>query len=167
MGADGSRLLGGPGGAMSAYSTDNSSFFISYYPQFFCDTARSTSPLFSVLEFFGVYANADYQPNLKQIGSEKIATSHLEPTSPKFTFSVRPNPASNNLIVEVGGVKDRNLSIGIYNILGQQVSVQAFKPSTDDASCTMSIGTLPAGNYLVRVNLDEVYFKEDMISVVK
>jgi hypothetical protein len=75
------------------------------------------------------------------------ATATMENVNPKFTISLYPNPAGDQLNVWVEGV-DKKTEIKVYNLMGKLVMQQ----ENGNTLTQLNISKLSAGFYLLKVN---------------
>ena len=106
-------------------------------------------------------------PNENEWADLFIAKLNIaDPTSvaeiEKQPFNVYPNPATNELTIEVEGDEVRNLGITIFNVVGEVVFLSteqyAFKKETID------ISPLATGIYFLETNIDG---ERSIIKIVK
>ncbi len=92
-----------------------------------------------------VFGNGNFRDNVN-VGTEET----LDPSSKENSFTIYPNPATNQLYFELAGVNQTNPSqIQVFDFAGREIINQA----TNHAN-SIDIQHLPKGLYLLRV-LDE------------
>ena len=78
------------------------------------------------------------------------------------TFSVYPNPASDQITIDLVFDQKINTKIELFNLVGQQVK-QSFEIVGNDFRTTVNIGDLPSGSYFVKVTTDGSSFSKKLI----
>lgn len=98
-----------------------------------------------------------YVDNLAFSGSVTgISENHFD-----ANISVFPNPASDNLILDLSALQDKNVSVQIFDVTGKQVQ---FINSVGVASkTTLDISTLPKGNYVLNIIAKEGTLQRNFI----
>jgi len=86
-----------------------------------------------------------------------------EPLAPS-KFSVYPNPASDQIIIDLSFDQKINTKIELFNLVGQQVK-QSFELVGNDFRTIVNIGDLPSGSYFVKVTTDGSSFSKKLIIV--
>ncbi len=66
-------------------------------------------------------------------------------------FVMFPNPATDELTLDVDMDADRQVKVSVLDITGRAVSLQAYDLGKDQNRVTMDVSTLPSGLYVVRV----------------
>jgi len=123
-------------------------------PAFGNDTL-ATNDLLMVVDPFNLS-----QPNfLLQAQSELTSGSIWDNTGLKqdqkkpFAASVYPNPVSNNATIKLNLEKSQNVTIAVYDILGNKVATIAQKEySTGNNEIKYDASSLPKGMYFVRIS---------------
>jgi len=77
-------------------------------------------------------------------------------------FSVYPNPASDQITIDLVFDQKINTKIELFNLVGQQVK-QSFELVGNDFKTTVNIGDLPSGSYFVKVTTDGSSFSKKLI----
>jgi len=77
-------------------------------------------------------------------------------------FSVYPNPASDQITIDLVFDQKINTKIELFNLVGQQVK-QSFELVGNDFRTTVNIGDLPSGSYFVKVTTDGSSFSKKLI----
>lgn len=70
------------------------------------------------------------------------------------TFTVFPNPASNNVSINLDLKETSNLLIDVTDINGKQVAIIMNEKQSGVVTKQFSTATLPSGNYFVRLQVD-------------
>lgn len=70
-------------------------------------------------------------------------------------FSMYPNPATNNLTIEIGQFNFTNYKVSIYNALGQLMTIK----ETDQNKVNISLSSLQKGIYFVSLETKEGFSK--------
>jgi len=83
------------------------------------------------------------------VASAMLSTkaSVSEQTSENTTFSLYPNPASDIVTLNIGNTNNADLSLNIYNVIGNLVKSEMLKQNNRQ----ISIGDLSNGVYLVTI----------------
>ncbi len=68
---------------------------------------------------------------------------------------IAPNPTQNNVTLSFTDTSPQSVSIGIYNTLGVQVSLQAY--TITSGNITLRMEHLPSGVYFVRIDEDVTF----------
>ncbi len=99
----------------------------------------------------GLTLNNDQSTNTTtQKYSEFVITDIIEP-SHKNTIPIYPNPSSTHITIELPTTPQKNTSLTIYNLNGQQLITQAItEPQT-----VVDVSGLPKGVYFVKVMNDK------------
>ncbi len=66
-------------------------------------------------------------------------------------FAMFPNPATDELTLDVNMDAEREVKVSILDITGRAVSLNAYNLAKDQNRVTMDVSTLPSGLYVVRV----------------
>lgn len=110
---------------------------------------------------YNLQANATFYYRLKMVENGKILYSSVQSVKvDKWTnenFSLSPNPANQyvNIIANKLNSNVSNLKIKIFNELGVEVLNKSIKNATSGSSYSLTITSLPNGNYFVNV-VDEM-----------
>jgi hypothetical protein len=68
-------------------------------------------------------------------------------------FSIYPNPATQNVIIKMYAIHDRNIEISLYNLHGQLISSNSFLAGGSGInSFSLPVHHIPKGIYILRVN---------------
>ncbi len=68
---------------------------------------------------------------------------------------IYPNPATNNIIIELTGYEDaENVQIEIFNLSGQKITGVPLK--TAQSFLKIDVSEIPKGVYVVHVRADEI-----------
>lgn len=98
-----------------------------------------------------------YIDNLAFSGSVTgIAENHLA-----ASISVYPNPASENLILDLSALKDKNVSVQVIDITGKQV--QAVNNINVSSNTSLDISKLPLGTYVLNIISKEGTIQKNFI----
>jgi hypothetical protein len=107
-----------------------------------------------------VYAPQNNKANVFFVGSVggfmrcDLTVGIKEESLAPSTFSVYPNPASDQITIDLAFDQKINTNIELFNLVGQQVK-QSFELVGNDFRTTVNIGDLPSGSYFVKVTTDE------------
>lgn len=83
------------------------------------------------------------------------AASSIDNKNEFTAFTVFPNPATNNLNVEISLEKPETLNIEVFDILGQRVKTeQVNSVGSGLTTLTLSVSDLAAGSYTIRISSD-------------
>lgn len=88
-----------------------------------------------------------------------------EAVNPMTTSRVYPNPATDELFIEVNASQSSDMSISVYNIMGQKVMDQNVTVSTGINRPSISVSNLTSGIYFVTVKANG--FENTMKFIVK
>jgi hypothetical protein len=80
------------------------------------------------------------------------------------SISLKPNPSSGNVLLTIGGA-DKDVSVTVYNILGEQVSAFEAGNISGAFSKQMNFNDFAAGTYLVKIQSgDKMAIKKVVIT---
>jgi hypothetical protein len=83
------------------------------------------------------------------------AASSIDNKNEFTAFTVFPNPATNNLNVEISLEKPETVNIEVFDILGQRVKTeQVNSVGSGLTTLTLSVSDLAAGSYTIRISSD-------------
>jgi hypothetical protein len=95
-------------------------------------------------------------------GNEKLAAATtVEP----FSFTIYPNPASQNATVNVISKKDSHLTVELYNIIGKKVA-EVYNQNIlagDEHRIDMNTSSLSDGIYIVNVTTSEKSYQQKLV----
>lgn len=80
-----------------------------------------------------------------------LSTGISNLTQTENSFSVYPNPASDNISINIDMKETANLLIDVIDISGKRVAVFSDENQTGIVTKQFSIASLPNGNYFVRI----------------
>lgn len=105
------------------------------------------------LFMFMTEANDGNNIYLDDIQIPSIPTSIAQNIS-SGELNVYPNPANSNVTVELTPIPNHDCMVDVYNLLGEKM---ISEPITDFASgkLNLDLSGLPAGNYFLRIRMDE------------
>ena len=115
-----------------------------------------------------VYAPQNNKANVFFVGSVggfmrcDLTVGIKEEALAPSTFSVYPNPASDQITIDLVFDQKINTKIELFNLVGQQVK-QSFELVGNDFKTTVNIGDLPSGSYFVKVTTDGSSFSKKLI----
>jgi len=92
-------------------------------------------------------------------------TEEKEAVNPMTSARVYPNPASDELFIEVNASQNSDMSISVYNIMGQKVMEQNATVSTGINRPSINVSNLTDGIYFVTVKANG--FENTMKFIVK
>jgi len=69
-------------------------------------------------------------------------------------FSVSPNPASDNISINLDLIETSNLIIDVIDITGKQIAIIADEKQNGVVTKQFNTSALPSGNYLVRLQVN-------------
>ena len=81
------------------------------------------------------------------------------------SVSVRPNPATDALYIDINAKQNSNMTAVVYNITGQKVMEQNMSLTTGANTRSINVSNLTSGIYFVTVKSNG--FEETMKFVVK
>jgi sugar lactone lactonase YvrE len=148
------------------WSWGDGSFSTTAYPTHTYSAAGYYNICLSITDSIGcsvTYCDSSYlqkDPNaiisVQVIPQGTLGISHLSTDKIK----IYPNPAKDNLIVELQGIQVlQNTSISIYNIEGQLIK----QLSTKQTKSEIDIHDFPAGVYLIKINNEKESFVKKFI----
>ena len=106
----------------------------------------------------GSLLKIEVDPNMRftcEDGVKKWKTSDHEKVIvnkklvPGLFFSLYPNPARDQVQIQMGEALNSGIIVEVYNLLQELVQTQYFPPGTD---AVLDISHLPGGSYIVRVS---------------
>ena len=100
-----------------------------------------------------------------QASPEMVSIPEHEAINPMTTTRVYPNPATDMLNIEVNASQASEMSISVYNIMGQMVMNQNVNLTTGINTKPISISNLTSGVYFVTVKANG--FENTMKFIVK
>lgn len=84
---------------------------------------------------------------------ERVLTSTGEPAAINgMPIKVFPNPFLENLTIEFELERSEKVMVELFDLLGRRMYLQTFDAAAGNFRQPLSIGGLPAGSYLLRVN---------------
>ncbi|MES2767001.1 MAG: choice-of-anchor D domain-containing protein [Bacteroidota bacterium] len=98
--------------------------------------------------FFGSAVSVTSQPGLLKItgaGSRRV----IQPNITMQIMAVYPNPARENVTLEVDAVENSSAVFEIYNMLGEKLSESSIQLLKGISTTQLNVATLPAGTYRV------------------
>ena len=99
------------------------------------------------------------------IRPEGMGINEQEAINPMTSTRVYPNPASDVLNIEVNASQASEMSISVYNIMGQNVMNQNVNVTTGMNTRNINISELNSGIYFVTVKANG--FENTMKFIVK
>ncbi|HLP16230.1 MAG TPA: sugar-binding protein [Bacteroidota bacterium] len=100
------------------------------------------------------WQNADYFGTVKLTGDGSTGIRHgTEASASATATTLYPNPASTHAVVHLSNSYHGEVTIRLYNMLGQQVYHATSSKQDLVFDHTISINHLPAGTYLVQTQL--------------
>ncbi len=82
----------------------------------------------------------------------------------KQDLSVYPNPARNDINIAIGSLQDEEVTIQVFNILGEMISHQNYQLTKGQNIFPYDVSKLEAGQYYVRTtNLSDVVNSQSFI----
>lgn len=91
------------------------------------------------------------------INFDNLITSVSEQTSENTTFSLYPNPASDIVTLNIGNTNNADLSLNIYNVIGNLVKSEILNQNQ------INIGDLTNGIYMIEIKSKEWTEKQKLI----
>jgi hypothetical protein len=108
-------------------------------------TAKKISPIVS-----GQNANTTSSVNTKDPDSNGVAITEIQVAN--YNLSCFPNPAQENIQVNISTIKNGIYNLQLANIAGQTVYSSTLKLSEGQNVKTISIAELPKGMYFLSLN---------------
>ena len=99
------------------------------------------------------------------ITPDEIIDNVKEAVNPMNSVSVRPNPATDALYIDINAKQSSNVTAVVYNITGQKVMEQNMSLTTGANTRSINVSNLTSGIYFVTVKSNG--FEETMKFVVK
>lgn len=99
------------------------------------------------------------------ITPDPIIDNVKEAVNPMNSVSVRPNPATDALYIDINAKQNSNMTAVVYNITGQKVMEQNMSLTTGANTRSINVSNLTSGIYFVTVKSNG--FEETMKFVVK
>jgi hypothetical protein len=116
-----------------------------------------------------VAPNSVYYYRLKQVDEDgvfaysNIVSGAIIGTNGFAVESLRPNPANNKVTVQVVSLADQNATISVTDMLGREVSTQAWLISEGFNGTDIDLTALAAGTYNVVVKSQNQYFTTKLV----
>jgi hypothetical protein len=116
-----------------------------------------------------VVPNSIYYYRLKQIDVDgvyeysNIVSGVIIGTNGFVVESLRPNPANNKVTVQVVSLADQNATISVTDMLGREVSTQAWQISEGFNGTDIDLTAFASGTYNVVVKSQNQYFTKKLV----
>ena len=112
----------------------------------------SSSSYFTIKNILALDVNENKQPIYSQKDTFVVTSGFEEKISSSgFIFRIYPNPAKNNVIVEVENIKSQSATLQFINMQGKVVLNDILQPSQIKILKEFDISKLAKGVYLVKV----------------
>ena len=86
-----------------------------------------------------------------------------EEESLKNEINIYPNPAENQLFVELKNEKNEPIDMRLYNVLGEMIYEKMVKNNLQDGVFTLDISQIPSGTYFLQIGKDASFVTKKMI----
>ncbi len=84
-----------------------------------------------------------------------LMITNVENIVPKFKTSIYPNPATEQVVVELEFEETKEVGVKLYNLMGQLLYTQAIQEVNNGAFNTQfDVSNLPSAMYIIEVNVD-------------
>jgi hypothetical protein len=91
------------------------------------------------------------------IDSALVATNVVAPAAPYTSLALFPNPANNNATISYSLEKQSDVTIEVFNLLGEKVQVvYSGNQPAGNYRTDLNCGILPKGRYVVRMIAGEI-----------
>lgn len=98
--------------------------------------------------FVATYGRGVFKYDTQEVGIKE----NPDKETSQINFEVFPNPASDNIAVEININSRTNLTVGIYDLAGKQVLIQEFGETIVGLNnVQVNLASLQKGTYLIRV----------------
>ncbi len=92
----------------------------------------------------------DYTVNITPaLQNEEFSEKATLNTEPMYDFSLFPNPARDQITLELSAWRDRSVTLELYNMLGMRVQTWHFNKITE-AQVLIHLDRIESGQYLLR-----------------
>ncbi len=119
------------------------------------------------------FGNSDsdlvYFDEVKVIGSKTLSTSEVVSDNLEFNYYNYPNPFQSKTTISYQLKEGANLSIQIYNIYGQKISIlvdDEYKPSGENTTIWNALG-VANGMYIATIQINNKTVKSLKINLIK
>jgi hypothetical protein len=105
-----------------------------------------------------IVENTIYYKNLSVVpeGFSELSNGKSAPV-------IYPNPASNNVTVSYKLASSANITLRIYNFIGQQIIQTTQNNAIGDVNVTLNIETLPQGIYFIKSDIGEQTYTNKLV----
>ena len=86
-----------------------------------------------------------------------------EEESLKNEINIYPNPAENQLFVELKNEKNEPIDMRLYNVLGEMIYEKMAKNNLQNDVFTLDISQIPSGTYFLQIGKDASFVTKKMI----
>ncbi len=83
----------------------------------------------------------------------------------ELVMELVPNPASNQVLVDVHGLGQSGGTLVMFDLLGKELMVKTLDAGVQHAQFTLSLQGLAMGNYLIKVKTDNEVQTKTLIIV--
>lgn len=146
----GGNINGSNAGLMQLYETYNEGTTFHRYTDTFGVSAPMVKDIVEInSNKLAVIISEQFNDSVKLIVMEPLISSIKDQISIQEKVSIYPNPANSYIIIN-SQLKNREMTIKIYNSLGQLMKSQISK----SANSVLFVNEFPKGTYFISINID-------------
>jgi hypothetical protein len=82
-----------------------------------------------------------------------------------ITMSLYPNPATDNINIDISNIKGNKLTIKIFNVRGEQILDKEYKNCTSEFSNRLLVGEYPKGVYILYLINEKSVIQEKFVKL--
>ncbi len=112
--------------------------------------AQANSKNNNVVSFTGL----DLPNGYYAIGVGEEPFTNVKEIIQSNTVKIYPNPSNGKFNVQLQNAMGKNISLSVFNILGEEMYRYTAKAESDLFSKLISLDDMAAGNYLLNINMD-------------
>lgn len=102
--------------------------------------------------FYGVYANREVSSITESVTLYNGTTGGSELDINDMNFNIFPNPATDLIAIQVGGVLQEDLEVNLIDMMGRTVATTQI--NSGQTIAYFNVDTIYAGSYIVRIVSD-------------
>lgn len=88
------------------------------------------------------------------LSTQSITVTNIETNNAHININVYPNPAKNNVMLDVTGLTSNEMSVKIIDVLGRPVFIEKFSNLNSNSKINLDLSNFEKGIYLMNVNVN-------------
>lgn len=121
------------------------------YVKFVADLSEVPQDAYLALKATSDYGNNLFVDNISVNETDVVSTTEL---SNEVTLSAYPNPASENITLEINNINAKEAKVSVYDVMGRVILEKNYTTATNSLKETLQINNLNAGIYTLQIVLD-------------